>query len=160
MRRPMQLFSWAIATVILLIFSRSVLSQEVEEDGLDDAWYVTEVGEAAPMVGSATCNPNGTYCTGLFDELIDYLVYWAGTPGGPGVEGKVQILLQEVPRAAAGSVCALENGNFVLVPADEPSRVMLLNQITLARALGTRFRIDFRTGPSGLCEIRRLFVPY
>ncbi len=126
-------------------------SEFLEGLELDREW-AEDRGEQSVATKALACNTNHKYCHGLYDELITWVRY--------NKNGQIEILPVQAVRDEAGQICPLYQGSKILINPGEPYADRLINQMTVAKALGERFRLDWATGGSGYCEIKYIIVPY
>ncbi len=141
----------------------TVIAEEGEADldteaafleGLElDREWAEDRGEQSVVTKALGCNTsNHKYCHGLYDELITWVRYYKS--------GLVEIFPVQAVRDQAAQICTLYQGNKILINSGEPYADRLINQITVAKVLGERFRLDWATGTSGYCEIKYIIIPY
>ena len=119
---------------------------------LEREWAEDRATSGIPHKALACNTTNNKYCHGLYHELIVWVRHHRN--------GEVEIRPTAAVQSIASQSCPLYQGSKILIQAGEPYADRLLNQMTVAKVLGERFRLDWVQGTSGYCEIKYIIVPY
>ena len=114
---------------------------------------------SASQTKAASCNPNGQYCSGYFDDLVFSVRHQQVSLGG-GVTSRMQVWLQPDAVSFATTICTPYSNNLLVVRDDDPMADVWSARLDIALALGHRLRLDWFEGPSGYCELKRIYQPY
>lgn len=106
------------------------------------------------------CHANGSYCIGDFDDIIRRVRYQNISVGGSTSKTQVWLQPDAVDMINSTGYCSLLNNLYLIIRDDDPMQETITRRLDIAMAVGGRFRLDWTTGPTGYCEISRIFQPY
>lgn len=126
----------------------------IPQSGTDDPYDATGAGRAAPTK-ALVCNSNGYYCTGTYDELIEWIRFWGSGYGDIIPTAEVRDLIN------ATGTCDLKGGARIEIPQDLPGAETMVHHMTVALALGKTFRLQWiGDETTNICELRYIiFYP-
>ena len=158
----------ALLSIAAIVFFSAIATAEATSDlevetSTDDPQIYFDRSEDTEKVAgekALSCHPNGTYCSGTFEDMIYRMRYQYISPGSS--TSKTQVWLQSdiIDQINLMGVCTLHSNLYLVIRDDDPMQQTFTRRLDIAMAMGGEFRLGWYQGPSGYCEIWRVYQPY